>query len=201
MRISILGAACILLAASQSMPASSQVVWDAPALMRPGAPSGFSVFLLEAHPSDELGVLASWRRSSAPVGVGLRGGLAEDFSGDLAGLFGVDISGSLATLEGAGDPGVLWWTGAGLGVGDEVVVSFPLGIVIGWQATEESITFMPYVGGHASMDIISGPGDDLDIDASVDVGLDMGFGSGFMLRFGASVGGRDALGVGVRLPG
>jgi hypothetical protein len=201
MKLWILAVAPSLFLVSLPSTASAQVVWDAPALIRPGAPSGFSVLLLEAHPSDELGVLATWRRSPAPVGVGLRGGLAEERDGDLAGLFGIDISGTLATLEGAGDPGVIWWTGAGLGVGDEVVISFPLGIVVGWEAREESITFMPYVGGHASLDVITGPGDDLDLDASVDLGVDIGFGSGFMIRFGFSVGGRDALGIGVRIPG
>ncbi|HUF75603.1 MAG TPA: hypothetical protein VMM35_04960 [Longimicrobiales bacterium] len=201
MRLWIFGIACSLCVTWLPSPASAQVVWDAPSLMRPGAPSGLSVLLIEAHPSNELGVLAAWRGSPAPVGLGLRGGLAEDFRGDLAALFGVDISGSLATLEGAGDPGVLWWTGAGLGVGDDVIISFPLGLVLGWQAREESITFMPYVGGHATLDVFTGPGDDIDLDASVDLGLDMGFGSQFMVRFGVTIGGRDALGIGVRLPG
>ena len=199
MRLSILGAACSLIVLSAPSPTHAQVVWDAPALISPGAPSGFSVLLLEAYPSDELGVLAAWRRSPAPVGLGVRGGLAEDGTGDLAGVFGIDVSGSLATLEGAGDPGVIWWTGAGLGVGDEVILSFPLGIVLGWQARSESITFMPYVGGHAVLDVFTGPGDDLDIDATADLGLDMAFGSGFMVRFGISIG-RDALAFGVRFP-
>ena len=201
MRLWIPAVACSLFAVTSPSPADAQVVWDAPGLMRPGAPSGFSVLLLEAHPGDELGVLAGWRGSPAPVGLGFRAGIAEDFGGDLAGLFGLDVSGTLATLEGAGDPGVIWWTGAGLGVGDEVVVSFPLGMVLGWEAQEESITFMPYAGGHATLDVITGPGDDIDLDASLDLGLDMGFGSDFMVRFGVSIGGRDALAVGVRLPG
>lgn len=180
---------------------NAQIVWDAPSLMRPGAPSGLSVLLLEAHPSDELGVLASWRNAPAPTGFGFRGGLAEDVGGDVAAMFGIDFSGSLSNLEGAGDPGVLWWTGAGMGVGDEFVISFPLGIVLGWRGSDEGVTFMPYAGGHASLDIISGPGDDLDLDASVDLGLDLGFRSGLMARVGVSVGGRDAIGIGVRIPG
>ena len=32
--------------------ASAQVVWDAPAMIRPGAPSGLSLFLLEPHDPD-----------------------------------------------------------------------------------------------------------------------------------------------------
>jgi hypothetical protein len=168
--------------------------------MRPGAPSGLSVLLLDPHPGDELGVMAVWRNSPAPVGVGLRGGLADDPGGDLAVMFGIDISGSLASVEGAGDPAVLWWTGAGIGIGDEVVASLPIGLVFGWQGSDEGITFMPHAGGHVALDVLSGPGDDLDLDASIDLGVDVGFRSGLMVRFGASLGGRDALAVGVRLP-
>jgi hypothetical protein len=130
----------------------------------------------------------------------LRGGLADDPGGDLAVMFGIDISGSLASVEGAGDPAVLWWTGAGIGIGDEVVASLPIGLVFGWQGSDEGITFMPHAGGHVALDVLSGPGDDLDLDASIDLGVDVGFRSGLMVRFGASLGGRDALAVGVRLP-
>jgi len=126
---------------------SGQVVWDAPAFMRPGAPSGLSVLLIEAHPSNELGVLAIWRNAAAPTGVGLRGGLAEEQDGDMAAMVGIDFSGSLAGLGSAGDPDVLWWTGMGVGIGEEFVASFPLGLVLGWVRNDEGVTFMPYVGG------------------------------------------------------
>ena len=180
---------------------TAQIVWDAPSLMRPGAPPGLSVLLLEAHPSDELGVLAIWRNSAAPLGLGFRGGIGEDRSNELTAMFGFDVSGSLPGLgAGGGQPDVLWWTGAGLGVGDELVVSFPLGLVLGWSGSEEGLALMPYVGGHVSLDVITGPGDDLDLDASVDLGIDLGFRSGLMVRFGASVGGRDALAIGIRVP-
>lgn len=188
---------CIL-----SLPggAAAQVVWDSPAMMRPGAPSGLSLFLIEAHPSDELGALAMWRNADAPVGFGLRGGIAEQRDGDAAGLLGIDISGTLASPSSTGQPEVLWWTGAGLGFGDEVLASFPLGIVLGWRGSDEGVTFMPHIGGHLALDVLSGPGDDLDLDGTVDLGVDLGFQSGFMVRFGAAVGGRDALAIGLRLP-
>jgi hypothetical protein len=196
-------AACATVTACLLMPgsAAAQVVWDAPSMMRPGAPAGLSILLLEAHPTDELGVLAAWRSASAPTGLGLRAGLAEDRGGDLAAMFGLDVSGSLGSLDSdLGDPAVMWWTGGGIGIGDELVASFPLGIVVGWTATGDGLTVAPYVGGHATLDVITGPGDDLDIDASVDLGVDLGFDSGFMVRFGASIGDRDALAVGIRLP-
>jgi hypothetical protein len=171
-------------------------------MMRPGAPSGLSVLLMEAHPSDELGALVLWRNRAAPAGLGFRAGVADGAGGDLAVMFGVDISGSLGRLgSGGGQPDVIWWSGAGVGVGNEAVVSVPLGLVLGWQVAEESVSFAPHVGGHASLDFITGSGDDVDVDATVDLGVDLGFGSGFVARFGASVGGRDALGFGVRIPG
>ncbi len=189
--------AIALLAPSKSL---AQVVWDSPALMRPGAPSGFSLFLVEPHPSDDLGAIAYWRRSPAPVGIGFRGGIAEEPGGDAAGLFGIDISGTLASPGSGGQPEVLWWTGAGLGFGSEVVASFPLGLVLGWRGTEDGVSFMPHLGGHVVLDVASGPGDDVDIDGALDLGLDLGFDSGFMIRFAAAVIERESFAIGVRLP-
>lgn len=183
-------------------PAASaaQVAWDAPAMIRPGAPSGLTILLHEPYPGDDIGALVLWRQSPAPVGLGIRAGITEDPGGDLAALFGLDVSGPLARLEGAGDPQVLWWSGAGLGVGNELVATFPAGIVLGWNIAGEGVVFSPSLGGHLALDIMTGPGDDLDLDGSVDLGVDLGFNSGLQVRFGASVGGRDALAVGLRLP-
>ena len=179
----------------------AQVAWDAPTLIGPGAPSGFSVLLWDAHPSGELGVLALWRRSAVPTGIGIRGGLADDPQGDLAGMVAFDLSGSLGRLGSAGDASVVWWTGAGLGVGDELLVSVPLGLAAGWRGSDEGVTFTPYVGGHLALDILTGPADDMELEGAVDLGIDLSFGSAFVVRFGVSVGGRDALAVGARLPG
>lgn len=181
--------------------AAAQIVWDTPSMMRPGAPSGLSILLLEAHPSDELGAMVGWRSAAAPAGLGFRVGLGEEADGDLAAMFGLDVSGGLGALDPEiGRPEVLWWSGVGLGVGDEVLASVPLGIVLGWRGAGDGLTFMPYLGGHMALDVMSGPGDDLDIDGAVDLGMDLGFRSGLMFRLGVGIGGRDALAVGVRLP-
>lgn len=178
----------------------AQVVWDVPSMLHPGAPAGLSVLLMEAHPGDGLGALAVWRETSAPVGLGFRAGLAEELDDDVAATFGIDVSGALAGPEGPGEPQIMWWTGAGLGVGDEVAVSLPLGLVVGWQAQEEGISFMPYLGAHLALDAVTGPGDDLDLDGAVDLGLDLDFDRSLTVRFGAAVGDRDALAVGVQIP-
>lgn len=193
--------AFLLLALTLSpAPVSAQIVWDAPSMMRPGAPSGLSLLLLEPYPGNEFGALAIWRQAPAPAGFGLRVGVAEDATGDVAVMGGLDVSGPLADLGGAGDPRLIWWAGAGLGVGDEIVASFPAGMVLGWTIESEGVVFAPNVGGHIALDVISGPGDDLDIDGSLDLGMDLGFNSGLAVRFGAAVGGREALAIGVRLP-
>jgi hypothetical protein len=183
--------------------ASAQVippVWDAPALMRPGAPSGLSLFVVEPASRGDLGALAYWRSAAAPTGLGFRGGIVEDAAGDAAGIVGIDVSGTLATATGTGQPEFLWWTGAGLGFGDEVIASFPLGLSVGWTLSDEGVTFSPNLGGHVALDVKSGPGDDLDLNGTVDLGIDVGFQSGFMVRFGAAVADRDAFGIGLRLP-
>jgi len=193
--------ACLVLILSLPTSSSAQVTWDAPSLMRPGSPSGVSIMLFEGHPGDELGVQLGWRNSAAPAGLGFRVGVSDDpYGGDLAVMGGFDYSRSIAQLDGAGDPSVMWWTGAGIGVGDEFIASVPLGLVFGWRGSGEGVVFLPYAGAHAALDIWSGPGDNLDIDGSFDFGVDVGWSSGFMARFGASIGGRDSFAVGVRLP-
>ena len=181
--------------------AAGQVAWDAPSMMRPGSPAGLSVFLMDVHPGGGLGGLATWRASPAPVGLGFRAGLAEGpGTDDVSALFGVDVSGSIAGSGGPGTPRLLWWTGAGAGLGDDLLVSFPLGLVAGWQAQEEGVSFAPYVGAHLVLDVRTGAGDGLDLDAAMDLGLDLTFDRSFMVRFGATLGAREALAVGVRLP-
>lgn len=180
--------------------AGAQVVWDAPSMLHPGAPSGLSVLLVEGHPGDGLGALGVWRESSAPVGLGFRAGVVEDPVDDVAAVFGVDVSGALAGPEGPGEPQLMWWTGAGVGVGDEFIASFPLGLVVGWQAQDEGVSFMPYLGGHLALDAHTGPGDGLELDGAVDLGLDLDFNQRLTVRFGAALGDRDALAIGVQLP-
>ena len=179
---------------------SAQAAWDAPSFMRPGAPMGMTLALTDSDPGDGLGVLAVWRNAAAPTGIGFRAGLSEAPGDDVAGLFGIDVSGSLSGELGPGAPEAIWWTGAGVGVGDDLTASFPLGLVFGWTARDEGVSFMPYAGGHVVLDVFTGGDDDLDLDAAVDLGLDIAFSRGWTFRFGAAIGGRESLGIGVTIP-
>jgi len=182
------------------MSSSAQAVWDAPSFLHPGAPSGLTVAVTDANPGDGLGVLALWRRATAPTGLGFRAGISEAPDDDVVALFGVDVSGSLSGVMGANGPEALWWTGVGAAAGNDFAASLPLGLVFGWTGRDQGVSFMPYAGGHVVMDILIGDRDDLDLEGAVDLGLDLAFASGWTFRFGAALGGRDALGIGVRVP-
>lgn len=187
-----------LLAAPTAL--SGQTVWDAPSFLRPGAPAGLTLALTDHDPGDAFGGLAIWRNANAPVGLGFRAGLSEAPGDEVVGLLGLDVSGSLTGPTGPGSPELMWWTGAGVGLGDMVSASFPLGLVMGWTAREDGISFMPYVGGHMVLDVLFEGDDELDLDGAVDLGLDLGTSDGWVFRFGAALGGREALGIGVTIP-
>lgn len=193
--ISLLGLILLLPMAVRAQPR-----WDAPSFMRPGSPAGLTLALIDTDPGAGLGVLALWRGAAAPSGIGFRAGITEAPGDEVAGLIGIDVSGSLSGPVASGEPEVLWWTGAGVGLGNDISASFPLGLVFGWTAQDEGVSFMPYAGGHMVLDVLSGPGDDLDLDGVVDLGLDLMFSGRWMMRFAVGLGGRESVGFGVRFP-
>jgi hypothetical protein len=135
------------------------------------------------------------------VSRGFRAGLANGPDDHLSALFGVDVAGSLGTSTSSGEPSVMWWSGAGVGVGHDARISIPAGLVLGWNARDDEVSSSPYVGAHVALDVLTAGDGDIRLDGALDLGLDLTFSSGWVLRFGAAVGGRDALAVGVRLPG
>jgi hypothetical protein len=193
--------ALLLAAVLLPVRARAQLSWDGPSLVGPYAPQGLSVFLLSPDPGDALGGLVHWREDSASLGLGYRAGLARDPSRDLAGFAGVDVSGILAHSVEDADLRVLWWTGVGAGLGHDLTASVPLGLVAGWRGLGDGNAFAPYAGAHVTVDLSTVTGRHVGMDGSVDVGLDLTLVSGVVVRAGASLGGRDALAVGLRVPG
>ncbi|HUF76258.1 MAG TPA: hypothetical protein VMM35_08255 [Longimicrobiales bacterium] len=188
-------------AATLAAPAHAQIAWDGPALMSPTVPSGFSIFLMNPEGGD-LGVLATLRSSAGPVGLGFRAALADQAgSGDLAFAGGVDVAGVLARAVEGSEIDVAWWSGAGVGVGNEALVTFPLGVTLGWSGAGGDVVFSPYGGGHVVLDFLTGGGDNVRFAGVVDLGLDLVLTSGWMVRMGASLGDRESLALGIRLPG
>jgi len=203
--------ATLVLLLSVWTPASAraQSAWDAPMLMAPGAPAGWGIHLVDPNYGNGLGVLGMWRSAPAPVGLGFRLGLFEGADDDLALVGGVDVSGTLHRGTDAAPFDVIWFAGAGLGIDDDILLSLPLGISAGWSFSEPGFAVRPYVAPRMVLDAYfddDGPGprrgnDDLDLDAAVEVGVDLAFSPRFAIRAAVSFGGRDALSIGIAVPG
>ncbi|MDP2957200.1 MAG: hypothetical protein Q8N53_12325 [Longimicrobiales bacterium] len=183
------------------VPTVAQTVWDAPSFVRPGAPPGLTLALTDSEPGDGLGVLALWRAAPVPTGLGFRAGIAEAPGDEVVAVLGVDVSGSLTRVVGIRGPAAIWWSGAGVGLGDDLSAAFPLGAAFSWAWGADGASFMPSVGGHVVLDVLMGEQDDLDLEGVLDLGLDVALSRGWVIRLGAAVGGRDALAIGVRIPG
>jgi len=180
--------------------ASGQFAWDGPSLVGPHAPGGLSVLMVANDPGGALGAMAQWRRDRASLGWGYRGGIVESDHDDLAVFGGVDVSGVLAHSVEDADIQVLWWSGVGAGLGNRLALSVPLGLVAGWRGMGDGTAFAPYAGFHVALDLATGERDNVSLDASLDLGLDLTLTTGWVVRFGASLFGRDAVGVGIRIP-
>lgn len=189
------------LVASAIGPASvtAQTAWDAPPLISHVAPAGVSLFLVSPAGGD-LGGLVTLRHEAGPVGLGYRLSLTdENASDDLAVAAGVDISGFLARGVEDSPVDVMWWSGAGLGWGENTIISLPLGALVGWSGQGGDVILSPYGGGHLVMDISDIEGDNVSLGGAFDFGLDVVLSSGWLVRFGGSVGDRDALAIGVKI--
>ena len=190
-----------LFLAALTTPVAGQIAWDGPALVSPAVPSGFGLFVTNPAGGD-IGALGTFRHVAGPVGLGYRAAIAEESgSGDLAVSGGVDVAGFLARGVEGSEVDVIWWTGGGVGFGSETLFTAPLGVMIGWTGSGGEVVLSPYGGAHVVLDLSSGDGDNLRFDAVVDLGLDLVLRSGWMVRFGASLGDRESLALGIKLPG
>ncbi|MDZ7779403.1 MAG: hypothetical protein U5R14_05600 [Gemmatimonadota bacterium] len=182
-------------------PASAQIAWDSPSFISPVAPAGLSLFFLRAD-AERLGALGTYRHDAGALGLGYRFAVTEERGPeDVAVAGGVDVSGFLARGIEDADVDVVWWSGLGAGIGNETVVSVPLGLIVGWSGESDTgVIFSPYGGGHVALDFVSGPGDNVDFQGAVDLGTDIVLNSGWMIRFGATLGDREALALGFKIP-
>lgn len=184
-----------------SSPAAGQILWDSPALVSPAVPSGVSLFAVNPEGGD-IGGLFTFRHGAGPVGLGYRAAIAEESgSGDVAVSGGIDVSGFLARGIENSEVDVIWWGGGGVGIGNETFFTAPLGIMLGWTGSDGEVLLSPYGGAHVVLDLTSIDGESVRFDGVIDLGLDLVLGSGWMVRFGASLGDRESLALGVKLPG
>lgn len=193
--------AALGLALAVAGPVRAQVAWDGPLLVGPQTPPGWGIFLVDPEYEDGLGFLTTWR-GGGPVG--FRIGLAEDGRDDLSIFGGVDFSSVIAQASDTFPLNVAWVTGVGAGIGDDAVISFPLGISLGRAFQAETVIFSPYFTPRLVLDAFMGRDgngrggdDDVNLGLALDFGLDLAFDPGWTIRFALSGGDRDALAIGV----
>lgn len=195
----VIGALVLTLALGSAAPGWAQVAWDSPILLSPTVPEpGVGVFLVEPA-GGSLGVLTTWRPSGAASRMQFRAGIAEDAGGELAALGGIDASGLLSRASDSFPLDVGWVVGAGLGVGDFVHVAFPAGLIAGRTfASADGVAFTPYASPRIVVDgTFDAPGDGIDLDLAVDIGLDVALAESWLIRFGGTLGDREALAIGI----
>ena len=186
---------------SSGVEAAAQVPWESPLLVGPGSSAGWSVLMTD--PGAGLGALVHWRGRGQATRLGLRFGLAEAPRDDLAVFGGADLSGSLHLRDEDFPLDVVWVTGFGMGAGDHALFTIPFGISVGRGFAAEDAWIHPYVSPRLVLDAFLGDDrrDSLDLGLVVDLGLDLSFTRDWGIRFGASLGDRDGVAVGLAFPG
>jgi hypothetical protein len=177
----------------------AQAAWDSPMLLPPQPVDGFGIFLMDAA-GGGLGVMALYR---SPVwNYGLRGGIAESPRDNISVFAGVDYSGYITRASPDFPLDVDWVFGAGASVDGNVRISIPLGLTTGHTFRGEGATFTPYATPRVVFDALLGDRDPpptrrTRLDVVVDLGLDLDITRAFLIRFGATIGRRDAVALGL----
>lgn len=184
--------------------ARAQIGWTAPLLVAPNSPAGFSLMIAEMEPSEGLAGMVAWRQSSAPGSIGFRAGAGEG-AGDKFSAFGAfDYSGWIHHGSDSFPLAVAWVTGAGIGIGEDVLLSAPLGASFAYEISADDIWFNPYITPMIVFDwLIGAPStaDNADLGIAVDIGADVSFASSWAIRIGATVGDRRGVALGIHFPG
>ncbi|MCI0434047.1 MAG: hypothetical protein L0271_10500 [Gemmatimonadetes bacterium] len=193
-------AAVVVIAGLVPVRAAAQIAWDSPMLLPPGSPVGFSVFLVDVHGGD-LGVMGLWRSPS--WNFGLRVGIAEGPGDDIGVYGGIDFAGRMTRATDEFPLDIDWVFGAGIGATDGgALVSLPLGLTAGHDFEGDGVGFLPYVTPRVILDACldcgrRGDNDDVSLDFAADIGLDLRVSRRLTIRFGATLGDRDGVAVGL----
>jgi hypothetical protein len=181
----------------------AQIAWETPRFIGPDSPEGFGVHWVRAGtlPEDGDAVMVTWAFPGLPTGVTLRGGGGRGAGGDAAGFGGVDLRTPIVRHRDGQPLDLAWVAGAGLGVGQYALVSIPMGVSAGRVWSSGSVWLAPHLGMGISLDLrIGDDAPDKEFEASpyAEVGVDLALDAEqrFVIRAAASLGDRQAVGVG-----
>jgi hypothetical protein len=192
----ILGALTFVLLLSA--PAKAQIAWDAPLYVGSESPAGWGLYLVDAARGSGVGILSTFRSQDGP-GLGWRILLGEDRSKKLAVAGGADFSGMLIKHRDDFPVDLFWVTGAGLGIGEAVLISVPIGLGVARTLEADGVSFHPYLTPRVILDAPLGGDEDneMALRFGVDLGVDLSFDPGWAFRFGATIGDRTATAIGI----
>jgi hypothetical protein len=192
----------LLLAVSPSAIAA-QLAFDTPRMLSPHSPGGIGAQWVRAGtlPGDGDAFLVTWSPPGLQERMRLRGGSGTGAYGEASAFGGVDVREALATHRPGQPLDLAWIAGAGVGVGEYVLVTVPLGITAGRDWSWRAVWVAPYVGAGLALDYRVGdgaPDDAFAVSPSADVGVDIAFDPGrrFLVRAAASLGDRQSIALG-----
>ena len=184
-----------LLCAAGVSAVQAQVKWDSPFLAAPRPKPGFGIYLVDLDVGG-VGAMVTWQPT--PTSWSLRGGLAESPRNDIAAILGADVSGPITRSSSQMPLDIDWVLGIGAGIAEDVVVSVPAGVSLGHTFQGDGASFTPYATPRVILDGWFGsPGDNLFLGFAVDLGLDLQLQGNWRIRFGGSIGDREAIAIGV----
>lgn len=194
MKRTVFGVLVLLFAAASGLKAQD---WESPSFMPPRPGSDLGLYVVDGDASN-VGFQGIWRQTGPNLG--LRLGFL-DAPDDYLTL-GVETWGNII-LEGADFPLDLSWTvGGGARIDGVTTVSVPVGVSIGRTldlSSESDVSMQLYGHPRLALVFFENPAGDLelDLDGRFDLGADFYFNRNLTLKFGASLGDWDAIGIGV----
>lgn len=199
-----LAATAALLLSTAASPAAAQ--WESPTFFSPRAADDLGVYLVFPDPGD-LGIVGIWRQTGR-IDLGVRAGFL-DFGNDTGILVGAELFGPV-NLFGPGTPiSAAWMSGVGAVFDGVTWLRIPLGLSVGATlASSGGFSITPYVHPRVAFDLFAfdvGDGEEeteSELNVDVDLGADLSLGRSFILRFGATFGESDVIGIGLawRMP-
>lgn len=204
------GLLALALCAALPSAARAQFAWETPRLLGPHTQGGLGVHWLQAEtlPGDGEGLLVTWQPPGLPDGIFLRGGAGTGAGDESAGFGGIDVRTPIASARPGQPLDIAWIAGAGVGVGDYLLFTVPVGLTAGREWASGSVWFSPYVGIGVALDYRRSLDserdrfdDDFDVYPTADLGVDLALDPGrrFILRAGASLGDRQAIALGAQM--
>lgn len=186
----------LITTAALAVAAGAQAqVWDAPSFMPPRPGDDIGIYLTEPDLADFV-VQGIWRQRGN-LNLGVRVGFA-DQGADGAFQAGAETWGALTSAGPDFPVDVTWTLGAGATFGNATVLSIPLGLSIGRTVAMEPLTLQFYA--HPRLALIATAVDNdtrTDFDGLFDIGADLHLNPAWKVRVGVTLGGVDALGVGL----